>query len=196
MKNKFNNLMILSLIIFNSMIITSCSNTWSRIEKDDKAGYNGSFEIIRNGIPVNWYFSTPDTNKNKFNIIIDSTISKDGKNSLKFDVKKCSVESGVNGPGFFEEFFNTIPGETYKVSFWLKNQDSEYLIKVRAVKAYGGNPEEVEQVLQSKENLNEWTYYEFDHKVPNDMWLRFEMNILKPGSFWIDDLRITLMNKK
>ncbi len=165
-------------------------------------GYNGGFEVTKSGLPVSWYFYTPRTVPNAdFDILMDKMDFKEGEQSLKFVVRKCESTGGRLSPGFFNEFkidgfdrpgpFETKPGETYKISFWAKNAESEFVLKARGVSALEGD-KGVE--IRSKESFNEWRRFECRYTIPPKMWLRLELNVVQPGTFWIDDFQIVKVN--
>ena len=67
---------------------------------DDKAGFNGSFEEEKNGVPINWITYTSKTAKYaNFRLYFDEKDMKDGKQSLRFDVTNCSDKGGRLSPG-------------------------------------------------------------------------------------------------
>ena len=156
--------------------------------RDGSAGRNGSFEFTQSGLPVNWILYTPKTiPTGDYELIIDTTEFKDGKQSLKFLVHECSPTGGWGSPGFCQEYKAT-PGETYKVSFWAKNESSEFRVKIGGVSASKG---QYDTVVKSRESIPDWKLFEYDYKMPMEFGtIRFELNILKPGTFWIDDVKI------
>ncbi|MBN2480421.1 MAG: carbohydrate binding domain-containing protein [Bacteroidales bacterium] len=155
---------------------------------DRTAGMNGSFEYAKAGLPVNWILYTPNTvPTGDFEINIDTTEYKDGKQSLKFLVRECSATGGWHSPGFCNEF-DAESGKTYKVSFWIKNEGSEFFIRIGGVSVSQG---QYETVVKSSESTDSWKLYEYNYVMPENIHtIRFEMNILQPGSCWIDDIRI------
>jgi hypothetical protein len=157
----------------------------SKTSLDPAAGINGSFEITKSGRPANWSFYTPKA-AGDYAIVLDNADPKDGKQSLKFIVR-TPIVPGQRPPGFFKEFPDTKPGETYKISFWAKNAGSQFAFTVRGVSAFDG--EEGAQI-KSKETINQWRRFEITHTIPPKMRLRLELDILQPGDFWIDDLQI------
>lgn len=161
--------------------------------KGDNCKMNGSFETIKKGLPINWYYYAPQTVSNSdFDIQIDSTLSKDGKLSLKFQVKECQSTGGWHSPGFFKEF-KVIPGETYKVSFWVINHGCTFQVYLQT--GMKGNPGIFETLIRTKETYSEWKYFEYSIQIPNtNDNIRFEANILSPGTIWFDDIRITGLN--
>jgi hypothetical protein len=167
-------------------------------------GYNGGFEVTKSGLPVSWFFYTPRTVPDgDFDIVMDKSDFKEGEQSLKFAVRKCDSRGGRLSPGFFNEFhvenhnppgpFETKPGETYRVSFWAKNAGSEFVFKARGVAALAGDPG---VVIRSKESIDQWRRFECTYTIPPKMWLRLELNVVQPGTFWIDDLQIVRVNDK
>jgi len=160
----------------------------SRQIRDKTAGMNGSFEITKSGLPVNWLVYTPETvPKGDFDIIIDTTEYKDGNQSLKFLVRECSSVGGWWSPGFCNEY-PANPGDIFRISFWIMNNGTEYYAKIGGITATSGN---YDTIVRSNEYSDEWKSIEYYYTIPENMnAIRFEMNIIKPGSFWIDDIKI------
>jgi len=161
---------------------------------DKTVGMNGSFEVTESGLPVNWLIYTPETiPTGDYELIIDTTDYKDGKQSLKFLVRECSPTGGWHSPGFFQEY-EAIPGELYRVSFWVKNEGSEFRVVIGGVSTFDGK---YETIVQSKQKIDTWKHFEYNYKMPLEKKfdrIRFKMNILNPGSFWIDDIKIEGIN--
>ena len=180
----------LSLILGFVLIISGCRQ-FSKHEADKSAGLNGSFEVSKNDLPVNWVMYTPKTVPDAdFEIVLDKNVYKEGKQSLKFDVKKCTSAGGWGSPGFTNEFFEAgkFVGENrYKLSFWVKNEGSTFKISAGGVSAMKGN---MTTLIQEKKQISDWELLEYQINVPKDRWLRMELNILQPGTFWIDDIKI------
>jgi hypothetical protein len=188
---KIIRFIILALSIITTVLLDGCT-PFSESITDKSAGMNGSFEHTKNGLPVNWLLYTPKTvGTGDFDIIIDTTEFKDGKQSLKFLVRKCSAVGSWHSPGLDQEY-DANPGETYNVSFWVKNIGSEFIVHISGVSAFKGQDGPVER---SKDTITTWRLFEYKYTIPPKMErLRFEMNILHPGSFWIDDIRIEKIN--
>jgi hypothetical protein len=163
--------------------------------KGDDCKMNGNFEIIKNDLPVNWYYYAPETVPNSnFTIISDSAFFKEGNRSLKFKIKNCKSIGGWHSPGFFMEF-KVVPGDTYKVSFWSINKGCKFEVKVKT--GMKGNPGISETIIQTDETFSEWKYFEHNIQIPvtNDN-IRFEVNILSLGSIWFDVIKIEGANDK
>ena len=160
----------------------------SKIVTDKTAGLNGSFEITKSGLPVNWIFYTSKTvSSGDFDIVIDQNDFKDGKQSLKFVVRKCSDKGGRLSPGFSQEI-DAVPGETYSISFWAKNSGCEFIARVGGVNAFHGD---CRTMVKSRESIESWRQFSTKVMIPKEMKaLRWELNILRQGTFWIDDLKI------
>ena len=168
------------------LLFYSCTQM-TEYYQDKTAGINGGFEISKKGLPVNWLMYTPNTvPEGDFQIILDKQNFKEGAQSLKFDVKECASVGGWRSPGFTNEYFNKKEGH-YKLSFWIINVGTEFSINAGGVTSKGGN---MKNILKSNEQIENWKLFEFEIDVPNDEWLRIELNILKPGVFWIDDIKI------
>jgi hypothetical protein len=179
----------LSLLVTIAAIVPLCSCTrMSKHIRDKTAGMNGSFEITKSGLPVNWLVYTPETvPTGDFDIIIDTTEYKDGKQSLKFLVRDCSPGGGWWSPGFCNEF-EANPGEIFRISFFIKNHESQFLVKVGGVSVTKG---EYDTIVNSDETIDDWQLFEYYYTIPENMKaIRIELNILKPGTLWIDDIKI------
>ncbi len=183
MKVKIEGFTILLLI---AVVLSACIRM-SIIEKDKRAELNGSFEITRAGLPVNWYIYAPASYKKGYDLIFDTIDAKEGKQSLKFLVSQVeSPHAGWRNPGFFGGFNATI-GNQYNVSFWIKNSGCDFKVKV----ASEGNGMHSEKIIRTSDTIHVWKYFEYKYTVPETFPnVRFEVNIFSPGSFWIDDVRI------
>ncbi|TNJ45399.1 hypothetical protein KFZ70_06180 [Tamlana fucoidanivorans] len=163
----------------------------SDIEIDRSARLNGGFEHIQNDLPVNWQMYTPHTVPNSdFNIVIDQENFIEGKKSLKFEVKHCKSTGGWGSPGFTNQFreVGSFKGEaSYSIKFWIMNQGTKYRIKAGGVNAFEGH---MKVILEDNADIHRWKMFEFIIDVPKDMELRLELNILEPGTFWIDNVQI------
>jgi len=183
----------LSIIIICGLVLSGCTN-FSKIIHDESAGMNGSFEVIESGLPVNWLVYAPETiPTGDYDLIIDTTDAKDGNQSLKFIVRDCSPVGGWGSPGITQQYYAN-PGEQYKISFWIKNDGSRFTVSTGAVSPMNG---EMVSIITSSDKIDDWKQYAFDYTMPADQeWdnIRFEMNILKAGTFWIDDIKIINLN--
>jgi hypothetical protein len=169
------------------VLLSACGET-SDYREDPAAGLNGSFEVVQEGLPVNWYFYSPDTVPDgDFDIVLDSNGPRDGKQSLKFAVRDCSAEGGRYSPGFFQEF-DAAPGETYTVSFWARNEGTTFSSGLRGVGS--DTSESGGLVVERSESFSNWRYFEYRYEMPDQDNLRFEISVLAPGVLWVDDVRI------
>jgi len=163
----------------------------NEVMADEKDDLNGGFEKSENGLPINWVMYTPNTVPDAdFKIILDKNVFKEGKQSLKFDVKKTSSTGGWLSPGLTNEFIEIgkFMGEAkYKLSFWIKNNGAKFNISAGGVSAKQGD---MSILIEGNETINDWKYLEYEIDVPADMWLRIQLNILQPGVFWIDEIKI------
>lgn len=179
-------MMVLSVSCF-ALMLTACY--MSERKSDKKVGLNGSFEYSKNGLPVNWLMYTPKTVPNSdFKIVLDTNIYKEGKQSLQYDVAKCADIGDWHSPGFTNEFYEFSGPSTYTVTMWVKNEGATFRVSSGGVKAKGGA---MKTVIETNERYEDWEKLEFEVEVAEEMWLRLQLNILSPGKFWIDDIRIS-----
>jgi hypothetical protein len=126
----------------------------------------------------------------EFSIRLDREIFKEGQQSLRFEVARCSAAGGRNSPGFTSEFFHAgkypRPGK-YTLSFWIRNDGAEYVVMAGGVSAKKGN---MRVLVRDDAQTAEWQPHTYTIEVADDQWLRMELNILRPGTFWIDALEI------
>jgi len=184
-------ILLIGMIPVIIILINSCDyilHPMSEMIEDETAGMNGSFEVARSGLPVNWLLYTPKTvPAGDFNIVIDTTEFKDGKQSLKFNVRECVATGGWYSPGFCNQFPAKV-GQSYKISFWVKNIGSGFFAQIGGV---GSSTGKYETIIKSDETIEPWRLVEYTYTIPEKMTsIRFELNIIKPGIFWIDDLKI------
>lgn len=160
---------------------------------DKAAGFNGSFEFVKNGIPANWQVYTPKTTRDaRFALTVDTQYAADGKRCLKWMVEQCSPDGGWFSPGISKEFA-CMPGAIYSVSFKIKNTGAKVRFKTDAVSAkqkYKG------QEYTAAESLSEWKTITQRITVPQSFnRLRIEFNILGSGTVWLDDVAIKQLKK-
>lgn len=155
---------------------------------DPSAGLNGGFEIIEAGLPVNWLVYTPRTiPTGDYDLIIDTLEYKAGRNSLMFRVRDCSSAGGNRSPGFSREYPAT-GSASYTLGFWVRNDGAEFRVRIGGVTAQEGH---YETVVHSEEDIPTWRYYEHRFLMPEEFdRLRLEVNVLGPGTFWIDEVSI------
>lgn len=179
---------LIFLLSLLSLLVSGC-NPYTIMIKGDNNKMNGSFETVKENLPVNWYYYSPDKVPNSdFDIISDTIVFTEGKKSIQFFVRKCESAGGWHSPGFFQDF-NALHNETYTVSFRVINKGCEFKITLQSSEEGKGGP--YETVLQTKDTISEWKYFEFHFKTaPTIDMIRFEANILSPGIIWFDDVKI------
>lgn len=164
-------------------------NKMSEQIRDPSAGVNGSFEVVSAGLPVNWLVYTPKTVPDSaFDIMIDTTEQAHGRQSLKFAVRTCTSVGGWQSPGLAQEY-PAETGDIFNVSFSVMNHGAEFHFSVGGVSAFEsrGGPS-----VRTDSTFNEWHQYDMEYRMPEKIErLRINLNITKPGTFWIDDVRIT-----
>lgn len=185
LRSRYAFLLLLPVAILS---LVSCSRKMSESVHNEQAGFNGSFEYAENGMPANWLLYTArTTGSGDFDMVLDTIDPKDGAQSFKYVVRSCEAKGGRFSPGMAQEAV-VEPGIKYRVSFWVKNEGTEYTVRLSAVNAFGA---EQGPVHQSSESNGQWTQYTYDYTIPASMnKLRFELNVLKPGVLWVDGVSI------
>jgi hypothetical protein len=168
--------------------LVGCVKAMSEQTLQPNGGLNGSFETTKNQMPVNWLLYTPKTTPNAhFTMQLDTTDPKEGKQSLQFRVQDCRNTGGWLSPGFAQEL-PVKPQETYKISFWVKNHQSQFQIKISSTH---GNKAHVGRLSRSNEEYTHWQEFTYEYTIPEGMdKLRLEANILKPGITSFDAISV------
>lgn len=171
-----------------SVLAGACSPL-SRCVEDPAAGFNGGFEQVRDGLPLNWSVYAPETvPEGRFRIVLDPRDPREGRQSLCFEVESCSADGGWRSPGLFREL-PAEPGATYRIRFWIRSRDCAWSARARGVAPKTGAP--VELLASSVDASADWRLVEREVTVPApNEHLRFELSITSPGSLWIDDVSI------
>ncbi len=170
------------------VVLGSCTSQMSQSVMDKKAGLNGGFELVKNGLPVNWLCYTQlTTGSGDFDIYANEADKTEGKQSLTIDVRTCSDKGGRFSPGLAKEF-EVIPGETYVITFKVKQTTTQTKITLNAVAAIRKSDD---LIIRLKEPITDWQTLSYEYKVPASMpRIRFEISVLKPGIFQIDEVTI------
>ena len=177
-------------LILPAFCLLACTQM-SETFHDSSAGVNGGFEITQDGLPVNWLMYTPNTVPNAdFDIVLDTQDFAEGNQSLRYEVRECGNTGGWHSPGFTNEFSDVgrFRGPaTYNVSYWIKNHNTHFVITGGHVATKTGD---MRVLYEGTESIETWEQVVHTIEVPEDQWLRLQLNVLSPGSFWIDDVQI------
>ncbi|MCF8449215.1 MAG: carbohydrate binding domain-containing protein [Taibaiella sp.] len=187
-KEVLRSVTIMLAIAGSAVLLHSCSKPMSESVIDKQVGLNGGFEVVEKGLPVNWLvYTAKTTGSGDLDIVSDSNGAKEGRQSLRFDVRGCSAKGGWYSPGIAQEVAAS-PGVAYKISFWAKNAGADCKVTVSGVTAldHTTGPQ-----VQLSENIADWRRYELVYKMPENMKrLRIEVSVLTPGVFWIDGVTV------
>jgi len=190
------------MVVFVTAVSSGCTKP-SIIKKDDSAGFNGSYEIVQSDLPVNWYIYYPPILDGYVDVSLDTTDAVEGNQSLKFVAREPPPAGRRQPPGLFQ-VSHAKSNTAYKVSFWLKNLDSKILLKIgtegkdplfgpsEAVKRdMAAHPPVVRVLGETETGTNSWRQFEYIFVTSEtDPRIRFQLNMLQPGTLWIDDVRI------
>jgi hypothetical protein len=159
-------------------------------EVDEAAGYNGSFEFVKSGYPANWYLSRRQLENGDCEMTFDTADKVDGTQSLKFVVRKVDPGGGWPSPGLFQSS-HAQEGRAYRISFWLKTRGAVIRLSIRS-EALNPSPNPIIASIKAEETGDHgWRQFVYTYTVParHDS-IRFEINIIAPGTAWIDNVRI------
>ncbi len=85
------------------------------------------------------------------------------------------------------------PGRIYDVTFWLKNQGCSMRLEITSEFPESDEPLTpiTEIIGPDTTGEGEWRQFSYTYTVPSPRRdIRFEVNLLAPGTLWIDDVRI------
>ena len=157
---------------------------------------NGGFEVSRNGLPVNWIMYTPNTVDNAdFQIVMDQKVFREGRQSLRFDVNHCQGRGGRNAPGFTNEFSEVDRfrgAASYRVSFWVRNTGADNMFSAGAVNLKKGD---MRVLGHDDAEIKDWMEFAYTIDIPNEYWLRMQLNVCSPGALWVDDVQISKLER-
>jgi hypothetical protein len=183
----------LILITLLSIVSLGCAKMSESIRKPS-AGMNGGFEHTKSDLPVNWIVYSPSTiPTGNYELSFDTEDFKEGKQSLKFLVHECSATGGRHSPGITQEY-PAKPGESYLVSYWVKNDGCSYTVIAGGVDAKTGHYETIDS---SPGRTQAWKFVKHEFKLPRKYKrVRFELSIRSPGRLWIDDVKIEQITRE
>jgi hypothetical protein len=115
-----------------------------------------------------------------------------GANSVRFRVDSVDARGGWRSPGPFQ-VVDAEEGRSYDVRVRLRNPESSVRLHVTSESAESRDPRTpmTEIVAPGETGENEWRELTYRYTVPPHYRnVRFEVNAVAPGTFWIDDVRI------
>jgi len=171
-------------------------------EMDSSLGDNGSFEVVRSGLPVNWIIGRYAIRDGDAELSLDTSDAVAGDQSLKFVVHRVG-EGPWQVPWIFRSRAAE-PGATYAVSFWLKSTACVMQMEIRnegkdplfgfseaEKQDYAAHPPISRVIGGGETDTEKWRQFRYVYAVPEtDGSLRFELRITRPCTLWIDDVRI------
>jgi hypothetical protein len=164
----------------------------STVARDEAAGFNGSFEVVADGLPANWHVYDKALERGDARLVYDPDDPVDGAQSLEMVVQHADGSGGWRSAGLFQDV-DAEAGQTYRVSFSLKSRGARVRLRIDSEKGDFRRPHEptVETLEAQDTGGNVWRRVERDYTVPDGYRdIRFEINVLSPGTVWIDDVRI------
>lgn len=180
-----------ALTVLCALVVAGCTR-FSIRELDPSAGFNGGFETVKAGLPVNWYFYYPPLKAGDATIVLDSTDKVEGRQALELVVRR------TNGPGWGSAgFFQVVPAESrraYRVSFSLKHDGCQARISIYSEKPTEASSPAIETLSDRDAEPNVWRRFEYVYTVPDTYAnIRFQVGVVEPGTLWVDDVRIDAM---
>lgn len=160
-------------------------------ESDEAAGFNGSFEVVKSGYPANWNVYHRPLDAGDAELSFDPAEPIDGTQSLKMLVHRVDPSGGWRSPGLFQ-VTEAQTGHSYRVSFWLKNHGSRIRLVIDSETADSREPRNpIREIIDAESTDDTWREFVYTYTVPAHYSnIRFELNVMAPGTVWVDDVRI------
>lgn len=192
-RNSYSHFRQLFSVTSILLLMAGCmSGGMSTVRTDSNAGFNGSFEVVKDGLPANWYIYTPNGSRADYQLLFDTVDPVEGNQSLQFSVKSCSPTGGWYSPGIFNEI-DVQTGKTYLVTFWVKNLGCKYMIRMDCFKKGTEDVNNPKKWITYSDTISHWQQFENSFVFNNELnRFRFELNILSPGKLWIDAVKVEL----
>lgn len=180
------------------LAIVACDPVTLR-EENEAAGFNGGFEVVqpvrgidgaRQGLPANWYFHAKPLLEGDAELSFDAAGPSGGGRSLRLAVQKADSVAGARTTGLFQ-VVPARPLGTYRVGFSLKIRDARALVVIRSESASEATPGRVQVYDEEHTGRDTWRRFEYVYSVPEGFEnIRFELNVIRRGTVWLDDVRI------
>lgn len=173
-----------------ALLLTAGCRQFSITEQDESAGFNGGFEIVRSGLPVNWSFHYPPITQGDVDISLDTTDYIEGRQSLKLVVHRVQGTGGWQNPGLFQ-VPSAEPQHTYRVSMWLKNEGCTVVVFIRSENPTEAPKPQVTRLDEGGTRRGIWYHFDQTYTVPKRYHnIRIQVTVAQPGTLWIDDVRV------
>lgn len=153
-----------------------------------EVGLNGGFETSDQGLPVNWLLYTPATVPDAdFTLGLDTRQPAEGDHCLAFAVTRCGAEGGWRSPGCAIEQ-PARKGGRYRVSLMVQNTGCRARLRLGGVSAF---KDQLDTLALPADTRDAWVRVQHELTLPGNMQtLRLELNLLSPGNFRLDGVRI------
>lgn len=181
-----------------ALAATACDPISLR-EEDPAAGLNGGFEVVRpvrkvegarQGLPVNWYFHAKPLLNGDATLSFDREGAAEGTQALQLAVEKTDSVAGRRTVGLFQ----VVPaeeGRNYRVAFRLRISGARAIVIARSENASAATSGRVGAFEETDAPADSWREVQWVYSVPEGYDnIRFELNVVRPGTLWLDDVRI------
>jgi len=181
------------------LVVLAACDPISLREENEAAGFNGGFEVVQpvrgmdaapQGLPANWYFHAKPLLEGDAFLSLDPAGPPEGGRSLRLDVQEADSVAGARTTGLFQ-VVPARPLGSYRVGFSLKIRDARALIVIRSENASEATQGRVQAFDEEHTGRDTWRRFEYVYSVPEGFEnIRFELNVIRPGTVWLDDVGI------
>jgi len=169
-------------------MLTSCASDTAAVLGED-AGLNGSFEIVEDGLPVNWAFFPDPSNTESFDVSIDSERSLEGRHSIRMAV---ASDDSDRPPGFRSRRVPVASGRTYTVSLSAWSDGPELAVRRIVMDATKTSNRRSDLIVEARPSSVDWERYSESLTVAEgEAYVVLIAVVRGEGTIWIDDVRVT-----
>jgi hypothetical protein len=177
------------------VLLAACASPRYIIYSRPATAWNGSFEIVESGYPVNWSFSQSPIEQRDMILVLDRGVVHEGQQSLRVEVLRAAAGREVFQQVWAKPSFSTRatiePGSRYRLSFWLRDERAKVHVRwVTTSKDYQKHSR-FRDVLETSLATAEWTLVEDEITAEEgEQLLELIFVVSEPGLFWCDDVRV------
>ena len=174
-----------SFVTLTAIFLISCQSN-ELTKSNPTAGFNGSFETVEEGYPVNWtFFPNPESNTS-LQVVSDSEHVKEGQRALKIVTRQPDRTTGFRS--------RRIPiqsGKKYKLAMSVRTYGCKLKVNRIVQNSSGKKNLRADIIVNVHTPSSEWKTYEETLSVSEDAAIVLLIFLIDgSGIVWCDDIRI------
>ncbi len=156
-------------------------------EADENAGINGSFEINKANLPVNWYLLNTNNSSGEGLVQINTSLTNPADGKLSLQIKAPTFQKNEAGKPSIGQILLVNPNSSYTIRF--KVRSAGLVLRAKA----GGLNDETDDFVELETNAKSdtWISYELNIKTgPAQERLRLEFSAVTTGTANLDAVEV------